>query len=497
MACIVLPVPAHPGIYGTNANSLLAPLFRLCLVALSMPVTEDTIVALASAPGAATRGIVRISGVNTLQVLLKCFRSQAERDFTTARVPRRYPGEMQLQGVRTALPASLCWWPTQRSYTGEPLAEIHTLGSPPLLDAVVATLCEQGARPARPGEFTLRAFLSGRIDLVQAEAVLGVIDAADHVELQTALSQLAGGISHRLSALRTDLLELLADLEAGLDFVDEHIEFVSHADVLARVTAAGEMIGGLLKMSVDRMQTTGRQRVVLAGLPNAGKSSLFNALVGSDTALVSPQAGTTRDYLSAHVDWNGLPIELIDTAGWDATPLGIEHAADEFRQQQVDAADLVLHCSARDLAVAEHTIDTRLQESLQSAGRPWLSVLTKVDLPGSHHPSPGPKTAIPVSIRDADSLNELRSAVVARLSTVDATRNDRQFVGTTAARCRESLRLTRDALQAARETALQNTGDELLAMDLREALGYLGSILGSVYTDDILDRVFSKFCIGK
>src|SRR5262249_27089380 len=234
------------------------------------------------------------------------------------------------------LPCDLFLWPTRRSYTRQPLAEVHTFGSPPLLDAVLRALCDAGARLARPGEFTLRAFLAGRIDLMQAEAVLGVIDAADRRQLQSALEQLAGGLSRPLNGLRNDLLDLLADLEAGLDFVEEDIRFVSPEELAARLKSALDLLEQSSCQLAARGTGDGLARVALAGAPNAGKSSLFNALVGNSAAIVSAHPGTTRDYLVAKIDADGLPIELVDTAGVDTTcserlPWRSEISSDQHR----------------------------------------------------------------------------------------------------------------------------------------------------------------------
>ncbi|MCA9067602.1 MAG: hypothetical protein KDA84_01680, partial [Planctomycetaceae bacterium] len=185
---------------------------------------DDTIAALASAPGAAARGILRISGPEVRSVLARVINPVLAEN--GSRLPKRFAGEMRLGGDGSALPVHVMFWPTNRSYTGQPLGEIHTIGSPPLLEQALSVLFQTGVRPARPGEFTLRAFLAGRLDLMQAEAVLGVIDAHDHQELETALQQLGGGISGRIAEVRSDLLDLLSDLEAGLDFVEEDIEFV-------------------------------------------------------------------------------------------------------------------------------------------------------------------------------------------------------------------------------------------------------------------------------
>jgi tRNA modification GTPase len=267
---------------------------------------DDTIAALASAAGPAGEAIVRISGPAVRSTLLNAFVPNDETAFRSAKTAACHAGHIRIAALKSLLPARLYFWPSGRSYTGEPMAEIHTLGSPPLVEATLAELHRHGARPARPGEFTLRAFLAGRIDLTQAEAVLGVVDAHDHAELASALDQLAGGLSGPIGRIREDLLLLLADLEAELDFVDEDIEFVPRDQVLARLERAHDYLASLQSQSLERMRSTGRPRVVLAGLPNAGKSTLFNALVGRDAALVSAVQGTTRDYLSAELDWHGL-----------------------------------------------------------------------------------------------------------------------------------------------------------------------------------------------
>ena len=223
---------------------------------------DDTIAALASAPGVGGRGIVRVSGGDVRRVLEQHFTPSDGERWTKATRAERHVGEWRLavdvpwddapfqNGLR--LPVEVCLWPSKRSYTGQPLAELHLIGSPPLLEAVLTQLCRSGCRSARPGEFTLRAFLAGRLDLLQAEAVLGVIDAADHVELEQALRQLAGGISQQMGTLRADLLDLLADLEAGLDFVDEDIEFVTKTATLNRIAAGMAHLTNLRRQLDDR-----------------------------------------------------------------------------------------------------------------------------------------------------------------------------------------------------------------------------------------------------
>ncbi len=283
------------------------------------------------------------------------------------------------------LPADLFLWPQGRSYTRQLLAEIHTFGSPPLVDEILQSLCRNGARLAQPGEFTLRAFLAGRIDLTQAEAVLGVIDAADRNQLQAALAQLAGGLARPLGQLRSDLLDLLADLEAGLDFVEDDIRFVTPDELNRRLAAAAETIDQIGAQLTGRDAATARPRVALIGYPNVGKSSLFNALVGNAAALVSTQAGTTRDYLSATIDACGMSIELIDTAGI----LGDRSNGSDPRDENSidDLAQEMSGCAIRPsrFAVAVHRFHSPAERlgTCQLTTPQTLPVLTKCDQPRS------------------------------------------------------------------------------------------------------------------
>lgn len=363
------------------------------------------------------------------------------------------------------------------------------------VDAVVSQRLPSGSA----GEFTLRAFLAGRLDLLQAEAVLGVIDAADHVELELALQQLAGGISQQMGALRADLLDLLADLEAGLDFVDEDIEFVSREQLLSRVTAAQRTTAELCDQASRRLQSSTRPRVVLAGLPNAGKSTLLNALTGQSAALVSEVSGTTRDYLCVPLDRNGLHVDLIDTAGWDSETSGIEAVAQQRRHEQWQQADLIVWCS--DLS-ADAALNEPLIAELHHEQRPVVRVGTKADCvsvawtPSSEFATGGDEgVQATVSARDGRGLDELCAQLAERLSA--ESRGRRQWIGMTAARCQNSLLSARDALGRTAEAAGLGLSEDLVIVELREALEHLGHIVGAVYTDDVLDRVFSKFCIGK
>jgi tRNA modification GTPase len=448
---------------------------QLVLMTLDL---DDTIAAIATAPGGALRGVVRVSGPRSLA----CVQAIFPKAIDEMPAPSALGGEVHLPRNLGAVPARLYVWPGKRSYTRQPTVELHLPGAPPILDAVLEALCQAGARLARPGEFTLRAFLAGRLDLTQAEAVLGVIDARGNEQLQTALAQLAGGLAGPLAELRSGLLDLLAHLEAGLDFVDEDIEFMSAAELTDQLTAASQQVARLAERMRSRRDPADLPRVVLVGPPNAGKSSLFNALAGRDSAIVSPQAGTTRDYVTARLAIEGHELLLIDTAGEErgaaATSIAGQAQAAANRQQR--AADITVRC-----------FDTTLPVGCMSAAKytddHQLLVWTKCD-----RASPPESTGISTSSHTGAGLDDLRRTIAARLAELSSG-----AVASTAARCGESLDRAATALVRATELAALQAGEELVAAEVRAALEGLGEVAGAVYTDDILDRVFSRFCIGK
>jgi tRNA modification GTPase len=454
---------------------------------------DDTIAAIASAAGGAARGILRLSGPNVRNCLEGCFRSSDSISLANVTSATVIPGELSFEESRRALPCDLYYWPTASSYTRQPSAEIHTVGSPPLLEAALRRLCAAGARPAEPGEFTLRAFLAGRLDLTQAEAVLGVIDAGSQQEFQIALAQLAGGLAGPLNLLRDGLLDLLAHLEAGLDFVEEDIEFITPAELDEQLAEAASVVENLVEQMSSRAATGDVVRVALIGWPNVGKSSLFNALVGSGRAIVSPLPGTTRDYLTAKLDLDGVLCELIDTAG-------IEPAASDPLSIAAQVAMAAQHAQAHvQLLCLDSTRPLNSWEiaELARAHPSRLVVWTKVDQPLADQ-SPLPRSlpsGIATSSATQHGLDALRQQL--RAAATSAPQSESQVVLSTAVRCRESLRGAAESLIRARAIVADRGGDELVAAELRAALDDLGQTVGAVYTDDVLDRIFSRFCIGK
>lgn len=482
--------------------------------------TDDTIAAIASARGGALRGILRVSGPQAAECVDRCVsldQSEVVASGTASRlvdVQRAcvLPARWRLGDGPPELPGELYWWPNERSYTRQPTVEFHTIGSPPLLELALATVCAAGARLARPGEFTLRAFLAGRLDLTQAEAVLGVIDAVGSHDLDAALRQLAGGLTAPLKALRDRLLDLLAHVEAGLDFVTEDIEFISADELRRELNIAAAAVAELAGRMTSRHQSSDEPLVVLVGRPNAGKSSLFNALCGEAAALVANQPGTTRDYVERRVVWQGVACRLIDTAGlesYDDRPSAaatanlpssvddIEASAQRHSTRQRQEASVELFC----LDASRSPDDwerVQLQQPPQ-AGSARLTLLTKIDMADAlandaRNAKIDLSAAIRTSSRTGAGLDEVRRAVVtalqARLSAAEGV------VAATAVRCRESLRRAAECLDRA-AALVETTQEELVAAEVRLALEDLGEVAGAVYTDDVLDRIFSRFCIGK
>jgi tRNA modification GTPase len=482
---------------------------------------DDTIAAIASPRGGAARGIVRLSGPAVEHCVNACFRPQArDRDFSSENSLRTateagaharacvIEGELRLPSLHSPIPCEVYLWPQGRSYTGQAAAEFHTFGSPPLLELLLKSLCAEGARLAQPGEFTMRAFLSGRIDLTQAEAVLGVIDAVDRRQLQTAIGQLAGGLAGPLHSLRDELLELLAHLEAGFDFAEEDISFITTDQIDRQLVSALERVSSLLEKMSSRNLVESSVKVVLIGRPNAGKSSLFNALIQKSGALVSPQSGTTRDYLAAELDLAGLKCQLIDTAGVEADLVFRQLSIDErIEGEKEKSKEGNIESSAQSATCEQHRQATFRVVCLDSTTMPndWeqdqietgdrastLFVLTKID---QGRQIGNLSDVLPTSSATGEGIDVLRKELREKILLLGNAGGE--VVAGTASRCRESLETAGGCLRRAKDLSDRQAGEEFLAGEIRLALEEIGRVAGAVYTDDVLDRIFSRFCVGK
>ncbi len=444
--------------------------------------------------------MVRLSGTAVWNIARTCFSSDA---LPVSIARGRWLGAIRLPEWTSPLPAELLAWPAPRTYTGQELLELHTLSSPCLIEMLVAHFLKVGARAARPGEFTLRAFLAGKLDLTRAEAVLGVIEATDPDDLKTALAQLAGNLAGPLHVLRDELLSLLAEVEAGLDFADEDLQFISRSDLLGRLSKVQAELQSLQQRLGDRSVSGRPFRVVLVGPPNAGKSSLFNALTGGEHALVSVEPGTTRDYLIRRLEIEGVAIDLVDTAGrqelaqevaqeiaQEIAPLAdpctdVDEQAQRRRAEQSAAADLLLVC--QDVLDASH-------DEPRTTTAAELRVSTKCDLLSEPLPSQVAGAVWPrTSPLTGAGLDELRSELVERARAVRRG----PALAPSWSRCRHHLEAALAQIANAERIARLAEPPEILALELRLVLEQVGEMAGATYTDDLLDRIFGQFCIGK
>ncbi|MFC4452559.1 tRNA uridine-5-carboxymethylaminomethyl(34) synthesis GTPase MnmE [Deinococcus sonorensis] len=431
---------------------------------------QDTIAAVATAPGHAGVGVVRLSGPDALPL--------ADRLFAGRRTPSRTPAGRFLYGQvldeqGEALDDGLCLvFRGPHSYTGEDVAELQTHGSPAVLERVLTRALELGARAARPGEFTLRAYLAGRLDLSQAEAVLNLVNAQTETARRQATLGLQGALSERIAAVQRQVTRTLSAIQALLDYPEEGVPEEERDRPLRQAMA--ELRTLISTSRAGRLATRGA-RLAIVGRPNAGKSSLLNALLGYERSIVTSRPGTTRDYLEAQLELAGVPITLVDTAGLRLTDDEIEAAGVRQAETLARHADLVL------LLEDGHQPRDPLP---QLEGLPMLRVQTKQDLP----PVWQDPAALTVSARTGEGLAELREAIRAALLG-DAARSE---VWLGSERQVDAARRALQHLEAA--TTLP---DELASYELEQALQALSELTGRDVQEDVIDGVFRNFCVGK
>jgi tRNA modification GTPase len=450
---------------------------------------SDPIAALATPPGRSAIAVVRLSGTGALEVAARVVDGLGDQRPRGATVTtfRDAAGVLIDRGLATV-------FPRPHSYTGEDLVELSCHGGLLAPARLLAALHAAGARPAAPGEFTRRAVLNGKLDLVQAEAVGDLIDAVAPAQARAALDQLEGGLSRRLADLREALVGAEGLLAYEIDFPGEDDGPVPPERIAARLAEVAARIERLLATAPAAERLREGALLVLAGRPNAGKSSLFNALLGSERALVTEVPGTTRDAVEAHTDFLGWPIRLMDTAGlWEATDR-IDRLGIEMSRRYLGAADLVLLC-----VEAGRTAEP--DETAIAETRPTLLVRTKLDLTGRTEGE-----GVGVSVVTGVGLDRLRRAVAERVFAERMSLGDLE-PALTRARHRTALDRARMALAGALEQ-MGGAGagpvggaaiaDAVLAAHhVREAATALDELIGTVDVEDVLDRVFASFCVGK
>jgi len=444
---------------------------------------QDTIVAVATAPGRGAISVVRLSGPDAFGIAARHLRQMPSHP-RTAHLCEVFRGDEKLDEALVTL------YPAPNSFTGDDTVEFSSHGGNLVPASIVAALTESGARQALPGEFTRRAVLNGKLDIIQAEAIGDLIDARSHIMQRTALDQLDGGLSRRLTALRDSLLELESLIAYDVDFPEEDDGPIPRARI---ETAAESVLASLdqllLTVPVGEIVREGAV-VVIAGPPNVGKSSLFNALLGKSRAIVTEIPGTTRDALEGVIDTGKWPLRLVDTAGLRETGDLIEQLGIEVSERYLAGAQVVLACaeSAASLDQIKEVVGKRTEA-------PVVSVRTKADLVANGEKLP--PSAIAVSAETGLGLKEL-------LGAIDRVIDRRQgFIPPdvpilTRARHRKALDLARgDVAQFLDAWRMQRVPVTIAAAHLRTAISELEELIGTFEVEDVLDRLFSSFCVGK
>ena len=461
-------------------------------------IAQETIVAISTPPGRGGIGIVRLSGQNAPEISGKLVRMRAPMEHARARLADvRDPetGEKLDEAVVT-------WFAKPRSYTGEDLVEIAAHGSPVVLEMLVRLALRAGARLARPGEFTERAFLAGRMDLTEAEAVRDLIEAQTMYQARVAAEQMGGALSRRVRPAKEKLVELIALLEAGIDFAEDDVEVTPDAEIVTFLDTILAELRNLAKSWQHGRIVHAGLRLAIVGRPNVGKSSLFNRLLERERAIVTAQPGTTRDLVTERMSLGGIPLELVDTAGLRETSEEAEAIGVRKSREVLADADLVL--VVLDASMPAREDERELIASL--GGRPAIVAANKCDLSNDNEGSelgfdplilPGSSSEIRVARTSAvtgEGVGALRDVLAEMIrnpsgeSASGILTSLRQF---------EAVSGALNVLHQARQAIEEKTPHEMLLLQLYAALRQLDSLTGETTTEDILNRIFSSFCIGK
>ncbi|MES2808740.1 MAG: tRNA uridine-5-carboxymethylaminomethyl(34) synthesis GTPase MnmE [Bacteroidota bacterium] len=446
-----------------------------------MTNTEETIVALATPTGVGAIGVIRLSGPDAITIANSVFKGKdlTKQQSHTIHFGSIADGDAILDEVLMSL------FIAPRSYTKENVVEISCHGSNYIIESIIKLLIKKGARSAKAGEFTLRAFLNGQLDLSQAEAVADLIASNSKASQQVALQQLRGGFSNQLQGLREQLVQFASLIELELDFAEEDVEFANR-DQLKR------LIHEINRVIVALIQSFELGNTVIAGRPNAGKSTLLNALLNEERAIVSHIPGTTRDTIEEVLNINGINFRLIDTAGIREATDAIEKIGVERTMEKIAQSALLIYVyDAAQLSTAELESDI---QSLQRSGISMLVVANKADLLTNEQTEHLLQTAtLLISAKEKFHIDDLKSKIY-RSAVKDQLDGNETLV--TNIRHLEALQKTEESL-ARVLNGIDSVTSDFLSMDIKQALHYLGEITGVVTTDDLLDNIFSKFCIGK
>jgi tRNA modification GTPase len=453
-------------------------------------VPGDVIAAISTPPGRGGIGVVRLSGLCALDIASLIFRAESESPIEPNRA--RFGHLIQPETGDSIDQIVLTWFKAPHSYTGEDVVELSCHGSPLILARVLDVVLKLGARLAEPGEFTFRAFFNRRIDLAQAQAVRDLIDAQTEYQARVARRQLGGALSQQVTPLKEAMIEVVVHLETSLEFVEDEVTTEARSGLISRLDriiealedAAGSFaFGRYLKDGFD---------LAIVGRPNVGKSSVFNRLIGADRAIVTEMPGTTRDALYEQMSISGVPVRLIDTAGIRETTDVVESIGIGRSRNAIADADVSL--LVLDASESLTNDDLRLLADLADGRR--IIAYNKIDLLGSTRPGYlDAGDAVPISALTGEGFNLLTDAILKHLSG-DST-FERDGIMVTDARQHASLSKAASYLREGRDLMIEGEVEEVIVVKLRAALSALGEITGETMTDDILNQIFSTFCIGK
>lgn len=463
----------------------------------SSMIEWDTIAAIATPRGAGGVGIVRVSGSLAISIACQIFRSP--RHVSVAELPSHtlnYGHVVHPSSGEVIDEVMLGIMRTPKSYTAEEVVEFNCHGGMVPLRSVLELTLKAGARLAAPGEFTKRAFLNGRLDLAQAEAVVDLIRSKTDLTRRIAIDQLSGKLSQTINALNDRVANLLAEVEASIDFPEEELDFMGLTVMRQTAQDILDDLDRLIATASDGKLLRDGVNIAILGRPNVGKSSLLNTLLQEDRAIVTEIPGTTRDTIEAPLNLGGIPLNLIDTAGIHQTTDIVEQQGVERSKTYLDRADLLLIMFDSSRSLTEED-----RELLRAAKvRKSILILNKIDLPivttpVDLHTDAAQKPVVQTSLLDGKGVEELKSAVRQGLLEGDAIWGDAPIV--TNVRHHDALRRSRLALGHAIESFTQQMPPDLVAVDLHSSLDCLGEIVGKTTTEDILGRIFSQFCVGK
>jgi tRNA modification GTPase len=450
---------------------------------------DDTIVALSTAQGISAIAVIRLSGKDSFSVVSKCFRGHdlGEKGSHTIHFGGIWNKDRMIDEVLVSI------FRRPHSFTKEDSIEISCHGSPVIIKEILKVLLENGARLADPGEFTKRAFLNGRFDLAQAEAVADLINAETDNARQAALNQMRGGFSNQINHLREELIHFASLIELELDFGEEDVEFAKRDDLRNLILKIQGYLQTLMSSFDQGNVIKNGVPTVIAGKPNAGKSTLLNVLLNEERAIVSEIPGTTRDVIEDEMVLGGINFRFIDTAGLRETEDIIEAMGVERTRDQMKKASLIIYLF--DLTKATLQEIDREELHLQSLGVPYIKVGNKLDRADEALISQvSNRDFIFISASNQTNIQDLKERILSHFQVRTVKTGD---VMVTNLRHFHNLQQTYDALQRVLEGMSQHITGDFLAMDIRQALHYLGEITGAITTDDLLENIFSRFCIGK